>query len=143
MTTSVVGLHIALASRLPMRAVDQVDAEAGTGLVGDRYHGTKHRHVSIQSAVALAEAAEILGEPIEPGATRRNVTLSDGEIPTKPGTRITIAGVELEVVRIAAPCSLLDDVIGSGARKALHGRAGTIFRLLSSGTIALGDAAAL
>ncbi|MDF3046191.1 MAG: hypothetical protein K0R30_2419, partial [Ornithinibacter sp.] len=43
----VAALHVALARRLPMRAVVMVHAEAGAGLVGDRYHGTRHRHVSV------------------------------------------------------------------------------------------------
>ncbi len=42
-------------------------------------------------------------------------------------------------MRIAAPCKLLDDVIGDGARTALRRRAGTVFRLLSSGSISIGD----
>ena len=52
---------------------------------------------------------------------------------------LRIGDVELEVVRIAAPCRLLDDVIGEGARKALHARAGSVCRALVSGTVAVGD----
>jgi MOSC domain-containing protein YiiM len=137
---SVVAIHLAPGSRLPVKAVDRVRAEAGAGLVGDRYHGTRHRHVSIQSASQLAEAAAALGSPVEPSGTRRNVTLSSGAIPTAPGTRITIGDVELEVVRVAAPCRLLDDTIGPGAAAALRRRAGSICRVLTSGEIAVGDA---
>lgn len=135
----VVALHVAPATRLPMQARSSVEAEAGKGLVGDRYHGTRHRHVTVQAIDALEAATEALGAPVDPGATRRNITISGGEVPGEIGRRITIGGVELEVVRIAAPCKLLDDVIGEGARTALRRRAGTVFRLLSSGTIAIGD----
>ena len=113
--------------------------EAGVGIVGDRYHGTRHRHVTVQSATALTAAADDLGSPVDPGATRRNITISHGEVPTTPGARIVLGDVELEVVRIAAPCRLLDDVIGDGARKALHARAGSVCRARSSGTVAVGD----
>lgn len=140
---TVVAIHIAPATRLAMKAVDRVEAEAGKGLVGDRYHGTRHRHVTVQSAADLAEAAAELGAPIEPASTRRNITLSHGDIPTKPGVRIAISGVVLEVVRVAAPCKLLDDGIAPGARHALRRRAGTVFRVLGSGPIALGDVADL
>ncbi|WP_436793829.1 MOSC domain-containing protein [Actinospongicola halichondriae] len=139
MDPTVVAIHIAPASRLPMKSVDVVEAEAGVGLVGDRYHGTRHRHVTVQSAAALDEAAASLGSPIDPGHTRRNITVSGGDIPTRPGSRLRIGDVDLEVVRVAAPCKLLDDVIGTGARKALHARAGSVFRLLTSGTIQIGD----
>lgn len=138
-TPTVVAIHVAKGRRLPTRSVPSVEAEAGAGLVGDRYHGSKHRHVTIQSLPDLEAAAAELGRPVDPGLTRRNVTISGGAIPTRPGDRITIGDVELEVVRIAAPCRLLDDNLGPGAARALHARAGTVFRLLTSGTISVGD----
>jgi len=135
----VTAIHIAPASRLPMRAVESVQVEGGLGLVGDRYHGTKHRHVTVQSQTALDTATEHLGSPVEPSQTRRNITISHGDVPTTPGARLRIGDVDLEVVRVAAPCKLLDDVIGAGARTALRGRAGSVCRALSSGIIAVGD----
>ena len=132
-------LHIAPGRRLPMRSVPRVEAEAGKGLVGDRYHGTRHRHVTVQSAEGLAAAAEQLGRPVDDAGTRRNVTLSHGEVPTAPGSRLRIGPVLLEAVRVAAPCKLLDDNLGPGAQEALRRRAGTVFRVLEGGVIAVGD----
>lgn len=139
MTPTVVAIHLAPGRRLPTKSVTSVEAEAGAGLVGDRYHGSKHRHVTLQSALDLEAAAADLGRPVEAGLTRRNITISGGDIPTQPGTHVTIGDVELEVVRIAAPCRLLDDNLGPGAARALHNRAGTVFRLLTSGRISVGD----
>ncbi len=137
-------IHVAPGRRIPTKSVESVDAEAGVGLVGDRYHGSKHRHVTVQALDDLEAAAEVLGRPIDPGLTRRNITLDHGPVPTRPGERLTIGDVELEVVRIAAPCRLLDDWLGAGAMQALRSpRGGTVFRLLSSGTIAIGDEAVL
>jgi|TARA_B110000305_G_C18966660_1_gene415169 MOSC domain-containing protein YiiM len=132
-------IYLSPARKIPMKSVYSVHAESGMGLVGDRYHGTKHRHVSVQSFEDLTEAAAVFEAPINHDLTRRNITLSGFEIPTSPGNRIWINGVLLEVVRIAAPCKLLDDDIGVGARTALRRRAGTIFRLLRSGSISVGD----
>ena len=42
-------------------------------------------------------------------------------------------------MRIPAPCRLLDDTLGPGAARALHARGGAVLRLLSSGTISIGD----
>lgn len=139
----VVGIHLAPGRRLPVRRVDSVEAEAGKGLVGDRYHGTKHRHVTVQSATDLEQAAAVLGRPVPWDGTRRNLTLSHGEVPTTPGTRLRIGAVVLEVVRVAAPCRLLDDELGPGAAAALRRRAGTCFRVLEGGTISVGDEVAL
>ncbi|MGN6250205.1 MAG: MOSC domain-containing protein [Marmoricola sp.] len=139
MTVRVVSLHVAPGARLPTKEVVSVVAEQGKGLVGDRYHGTKHRHVSVQSATSLAEAEELFGQPIAPGLTRRNLTLSEGEVPRQPGVRLRVGPVLLEVVRVAAPCRLLDDTLGRGAQEALRRRAGSIFRILEGGEIHVGD----
>ncbi len=132
-------IHVAKATRLPMRPVESVVAEAGVGLVGDRYHGSKHRHVTVQSALALADATRDLGLPVEPGATRRNITVSGGPVPGRPGTRVRMGEALLEVVRPAAPCRLMDDHIAPGAMKALHARGGTVFRILEGAVVRVGD----
>jgi MOSC domain-containing protein YiiM len=137
--TSVLCLHIAKATRLPMRAVDHIEVEAGKGIVGDRYHGTKHRHVTVQSAVALAEATALYGAEVPAHLTRRNITISDGVVPRDPGSHVRMGDVLLEVVRVAAPCKLLDDTIGRGAQEALRRRGGSVFRVLEGGSIAIGD----
>jgi MOSC domain-containing protein YiiM len=120
---TVQSIHVAKATRLPMRAVERVTVEAGKGIVGDRYHGTKHRHVTVQSATALQEATEVFG----------------GEVPRDPGDRLRIGDVLLEVVRVAAPCKLLDDTIGRGAQEALRRRGGSVCRVLEGGEIGVGD----
>jgi MOSC domain-containing protein YiiM len=135
----VTALRIAPGRRLPMKALDAVEVETGRGIVGDRYHGARHRHVSVQSAERLAEAEAELGVPVLPEGTRRNVTVSHGEIPTTPGARLRIGDVELEVVRVAAPCRILDDEITRGAAAALRRRAGSVCRVLQGGTIRVGD----
>lgn len=138
--TRVTALHIAPGTRLPTRSVASVQAEEGRGLVGDRYHGSRHRHVTVQRQQDLDAAAADLGRPVNPGLTRRNVTVSGPDrLPTRPGERLRIGDVELEVVRKAAPCRLLDDGLGPGAARAMHERGGTVFRLLTSGTISVGD----
>ncbi|MBF4161250.1 sulfurase [Nocardioides sp. CBS4Y-1] len=124
-----------------MRAVESVHVEAGRGIVGDRYHGTKHRHVTVQSRTALLAAAEHFGADVPEHLTRRNITLSHGDVPRDPGARLRMGSVLLEAVRVAAPCKLLDDTIGRGAQEALRRRAGTVFRVLEGGPIVLGDAA--
>jgi len=122
-----------------MKAVSSASVEAGAGIVGDRYHGAKHRQVSVQSLASLAAAAERFGADIAPGLTRRNLTISSGEVPREPGALIRVGPVLLEVVRVAAPCKLLDDTIGRGAQDALRHRGGSICRVLEGGEVTLGD----
>lgn len=135
----VTALHVAPARRAPGLAVDRIEVEAGRGIVGDRYHGTRHRHVSVQAQDALDEAAAALGRPVEPVMTRRNVTVDVGPVPREPGARIRLGAVLLEVVRVAAPCRVLDEEVGPGAQPALRRRAGSICRVLTGGWVSLGD----
>jgi MOSC domain-containing protein YiiM len=135
----VAALHVAPERKAPMVAVERIEVEAGRGVVGDRYFGTRHRHVSVQSLDELAEAAAARGAPVPAGDTRRTVTLDHGRVATAPGARLRIGGVELEVVRGAAPCRVMETSVGPGAARAMHGRGGAICRVLTSGTIAVGD----
>ncbi|MEQ4500650.1 MOSC domain-containing protein [Nocardioides kribbensis] len=132
-------LWVAPERHAPMEPRRRVEVEAGAGVVGDRWHGTRHRHVTLQSADALLEAAEALGAPVPASATRRTVTVSHGVVPTDPGARLRVGGVELEVVRVAAPCALMERSMGPGGAAALRRRGGSVLRALSSGPIAVGD----
>ena len=135
----VLSIHVAKAWRLPMQSRESVEVEAGKGIVGDRYHGTRHRHVTLQSAESLAEATAAYGADVPAHLTRRNLTVDVGVVPREPGSRVKVGPVLLEVVRVAAPCKLLDDTIGRGAQEALRRRAGSVCRVLEGGTIAVGD----
>ena len=132
-------IHVAKATRLPMRAVERATVETQRGIVGDRYHGTRHRHVTVQSATALRAATDAFGSDVPAHLTRRNLTVDGGDVPTAPGSLIRVGEVLLEVVRVAAPCKLLDDTIGSGAQEALRRRGGAVCRVLEGGEIAVGD----
>jgi MOSC domain-containing protein YiiM len=135
---TVTALYVAAEHHGAMEPREAIAVEEGRGIVGDRYHGSRHRHVTVQAAADVEAAAADLGSPVTPPMTRRNVTI-DVPVPTEPGTRIVIGDVLLEVVRIAAPCKIMETSIGPGGRTALRRRGGTAFRALSSGTIRLGD----
>jgi len=139
LTSTVVGIQLAKATRMGMKSVESAEIETAAGLVGDRYHGSKHRQLSVQSLSELADAERQFGQPIDPLLTRRNVTISHGDIPRTPGHRWSVGDVELEVVRDAAPCKMLDMEIGDGARTVMRQRAGVICRVIAGGTLSLGD----
>ncbi|WP_341228938.1 MOSC domain-containing protein [Nocardioides salarius] len=136
-------LHTAKGRRLPMRSFEQLEVETAKGIVGDRYHGARHRQVTIQSQASLDEASDVFGSLVPAALTRRNITVSDGVVPQAPGSIIRVGPVVLEVVRVAAPCKLLDDTIGDGAQAALRRRGGSVCRVLEGGLVRLGDRVAL
>lgn len=139
MTDRVQTIHIAAAPGSPMTPVERVAAEAGMGLVGDRYHGSSKLQVTVQAAGELAAASADAGWGIDPGLTRRNITVTAESVPRDPGHRWRIGPVELEVVRDAPPCRRMDEIFGDGSRAALRRRAGVICRVLTDGEITVGD----
>ncbi|MEI5673791.1 MULTISPECIES: MOSC domain-containing protein [Nocardioides] len=134
----VLALAVAPERHAPMHEVDAIQVVAGAGIVGDRWHGTRHRHVTVQSLEDLVAAQRELGRGFLVTATRRNVTV-DGPVPTAPGARVRLGDVLLEVVRVAAPCRIMDDSLGPGGAAALRRRGGSVLRALSGGVVRVGD----
>ena len=143
-THSVIGLHVALAARMDMRARESIEILDGHGITGDRYENARHRQVTVQSLEEIAMAEHELGRRLDAVLTRRNITVDSGLLDRTPGARVRLGSdesgwVELEVVRDAAPCKLLEDNLGRDAKLALHKRAGVVYRTIQGGTVALGD----
>ncbi len=132
-------ISISPTSREPLVIVDEIEAEPGTGLAGDRPGENSARQVSIQSRFELDQAAKRLGRPIESDQTRRNITLDAGELPRNRGQRLLLGTVELEVFSDAAPCATMTEIIGPGARPALRKLGGIHCRVVRGGTIHVGD----
>lgn len=136
----VASIHLAPGSHLPMRSIDTVEAEAGKGLVGDRYHGSRYRRVTIQSREALDRTADQLGyefwTPVRPAETS---PWTPATSPPSPDRGCASARWSSRWSSAAAPCRLMEDAVGPGATAAPGGRAGSACRVLSSGTIRVGD----
>ncbi len=132
-------ISIAAKKRDPMLSAESVEAVVGMGLVGDRNVYREGRQVSVQTRAELDIAQEQLGRPIRSDLTRRNITLDTGRLPRNPGERLVVGDVELEVHSDAPPCEVMTEAFGEGALEALTGRAGVHCRVISGGTINVGD----
>lgn len=111
---------------------------ADHGIDGDRYAGSV-RQVTVVCTGEADKAAAELGRPIDPAATRRNLVVDLPELPRSHGTEIRIGDTVLSVWRDCAPCEIMDDIFGPGAKQALHRKAGISARVVIGGTIRLGD----
>lgn len=139
MNGRVLAINLAPADGAPMVAVEQVEAVAGRGLVGDRHFG-RTRQVTAVCRGELETAATELGvDRIAGIATRRNLELDLGSLPRTHGTRIRVGDVVLAVWRDCAPCEVMETSVGPGARAALAGRAGISATVETGGVIAVGD----
>ena len=119
-------------------AITLVAGEAG-GIEGDRHIG-KRRAVTVVCTGELAAGATEHGvDSIDGVATRRNIVVDLDTLPREHGTRFTIGATELEVWRDCAPCELMNEFFGDGARQALQERCGISATVISGGTINVGD----
>ena len=135
---AVTHLHLAALHKADLTEVTEVVAVEGKGLEGDRYLGTT-RNVTVVAEGELDEAADRLGYPIPPGATRRNITVDVDHLPRTTGALIHLGEATLSVWRDCPPCERMYETVGPGAREALQGRSGVAAQVVKGGLIRVGD----
>ena len=131
----------------PMEPCQSVEAVDG-GLVGDRYfRGTGYYSPYDVCAVTLleAEAIETIGEAfgidLSDGRHRRNIVTRGCKLQELLETTVHIGSAELRGTRLRPPCAHVEAVADEdGVASALgEGRGGICARVVSPGTIAVGD----
>jgi len=135
-----IGVRPARAVR--MQALDEVVAQAGAGLAGDRYKGgSGKRGVTLIQAEHLPVIAALSGhESLEPALLRRNIVISGLPLLALKDRRFRLGGALLEWTESCDPCSMMEAALGPGGFNAMRGHGGLCARILEGGTIRLGDA---
>lgn len=130
------------AHREAVRAVDDVLAEAGRGLIGDRYAespGTR-RQVTIIQAEHLPVVAALTGhDRIPPEWLRRNLLVSGINLLALKDKPFRIGDVLFEGTGLCHPCSRMEEVLGPGGYNALRGHGGITARVVTGGVLRRGD----
>ena len=125
-----------------MDEVQQVVAETGAGLVGDRYSGgSGKRGITLIQAEHLPVIAALSGhESVQPATLRRNLVVSGLPLIALKGRRFRVGEVLLEGTDECDPCSRMEAALGPGGFNAMRNHGGLCARILEGGTIRLGDA---
>ena len=130
------------ARRAPVLAVEEVLAEPGQGLQGDRFSSTRNgaRQVTLISQESLrAIAAYLALEEVAPDRLRRNLVTTGINLAALKHRRFRIGGVLLEYSGECHPCSRMDEELGPGGYNAVRGHGGITARVLEGGTLRLND----
>jgi MOSC domain-containing protein YiiM len=127
-----------------MDAVDEVEAVAGRGLSGDRYHaaggGSGKRGVTLLQAEHLPVIAALSGHrAVAPALLRRNVVVEGIPLIALKDRRFRIGDVLLEGTGPCDPCSRMEDALGPGGYNAMRGMGGICARIVAGGTLHRGD----
>lgn len=127
-----------------MVELDEVEAVAGFGLVGDRLvsgRGGGRRHVTLVQGEHLPVIAALAGvAEVRPGQLRRNLVVTGINLVALNGLRFALGD---EVVLIGtgpcAPCAKMDVSIGAGGFQAMRGHGGLTARIERGGRLRRGD----
>jgi MOSC domain-containing protein YiiM len=146
---SVVHIHISPKAEQPMVALEEVRAEPGRGLAGDRYAehlGTYSDTPGSGREVTLIASEEIElverehGVKLAPGESRRNITTRGVDLNALVDREFRVGEVVLRGTRLCEPCEYLQGLTGQdGLIKALVHRGGLRCDILRGGTIHVGD----
>jgi MOSC domain-containing protein YiiM len=136
----VVSIHIVRQRNGAVEGVDRATVETNYGLQGDwRSRRNRSGQLTLIEAEVLAEVEQLLGAPILPWASRRQVVVRGVRLNDLLGQRLRIGGVGVFVESPCDPCSRMEETIGVGAWKALEGRGGVRCFVLAGGELQVGD----
>jgi 8-oxo-dGTP diphosphatase len=132
---------------MPMEPRREIEATAGVGLTGDRYAKAagfwQDARVSRDLTLVEAEVIDELeasGLVLAPGETRRNVTVRGVALDGLLERTFWVGDVLAKGTSLREPCRHLEEVTGKALLRRLVHRGGLRADLLTSGTIAVGDA---
>lgn len=132
------------AHRAPVVTTDQVWAEAGQGLMGDRSCRRRVSHSARQVTLLQAEHLSVIAAlsrrpSIDPAWLRRNLVISGINLLALQQRRFRVGEVLLEGAGPCHPCSRMEEVLGPGGYNALRGHGGITARVYACGWIYLGS----
>ena len=152
------GIFIAERSGQPMQAVTEVVGEAGRGLLGDRHcrpdpnttlepscgpSAPPHHQVqdlSLVEAEVLDALRDEHGIELRGDETRRNIVTRGVRLNGLVGRQFRIGDLLCEGVELCEPCASIQRQTGKPVLKPLVHRGGLYARILTSGTVRVGDA---
>lgn len=115
------------------------------GLPGDHYSGRSgNRHLTLIQAEHLPVVAAILRkEKADPALARRNIVVSGINLLALKGQQFRMGEALLEYTGECHPCSRMEENFGPGGYNAMRGHGGITARVISGGTISVGDPVSL
>ncbi len=154
---SVASIHVAAEASAPMKSVAEARAVPGRGLEGDRYFegrgfyspkpgygGREVTLIEVETLEALVNGAvnaegQRLGIKLTPADSRRNIATAGVPLSHLVDREFWVGAVRMQGTRLCEPCKHLEDLTQPGVLGALVHRGGLRARILTEGTIRVGD----
>ena len=141
MTGEIVDIWIKRAHGGVMDWVQQAEAIAGRGLIGNADQG-RRRQITIIDEAAWREAAAETGHDVDPSKRRANVMLRGMPLADSRGKLLRLGECLVRILGETRPCEQMEEA-QAGLRKALspNWRAGVFGEIVEGGAIRVGDRA--
>ena len=143
-------IYIASTAGEPMMSVSDIEAIAKRGLKGDRYSEDRGHWKSIDGCqvtlitehdLEQAKKTEVeFQRDLDNGSHRRNLVIAGMKTKYLEGKQFRIGTAVFRYDKIRPPCAYLDQIAGKGMCRALSHNSGICIRVVSSGTLTVGDA---
>ena len=138
------GHHGRAPDDFPLVEVPHIECVAGHGIRGDRFFNYRDDYkgqITFFSSEVFAELGRAFGLTNKSaGALRRNVIVSGIDLNDLIGTDFAVQGVRFLGTAHCKPCYWMDSAVAPGAEKFLAGRGGLRAKILTNGTIGIGEA---
>lgn len=150
-------IHLAPQASAPMKSVAEARAVPGRGLEGDRYFvglgfysskpgygGREVTLIEVETLEALANGAvnaegQRLGIKLSAADSRRNIATAGVPLSHLVDREFWVGAVRMQGTRLCEPCKHLEELTEPGVLGALVHRGGLRARILTEGTIRVGD----
>lgn len=122
--------------------VKEAHVSVEMGLEGDHFSSksSKKRQVTLIQKEHLDGVASILGvDWIDPSLTRRNLVIEGINLFALRNRTFSIGKVIFEGTGYCHPCSRMEENLGVGGYNAMRGHGGITAKVITGGTITLGD----
>jgi len=126
----------------PVEPRNEVRIDLDNGIEGDRFRGKAGaiRQVTLIQAEHLEVVAGLLGKgAIDPALVRRNIVVSGINLLALRSQEFQIGEAVLVGTGNCAPCSRMEEVLGTGGYNAMRGHGGITAAVIQPGLVRVGD----
>ena len=140
----VISIHRVASDGGPAVPLESANVIADWGIDGDYRSGhDSDRQLTLIADDTLDQISETIGRPVPDGSSRRQIVIGHCDLQSAIGKSLFLGSVTVRVESDCPPCVRMNQTIGPGALDAMIDRNGVCARVITGGTVTVGDPVAI